>query len=151
MLPVESKGSVQCSVFRLTRSRRRGEAQGILACGCGDSDRALRHLEDSLRLAEEINSDDARVAALNNLALALRARGELSRAETLTRSALAICVQQDDRHREAALLNNLADLLRAQGQEHGAMATLKRAVALFAEISVDQGDLEPEIWKLVDW
>ena len=31
------------------------------------------------------------------------------------------------------------------------MDHLKLAVALFAEITGEPGELEPEIWKLVDW
>jgi hypothetical protein len=41
--------------------------------------------------------------------------------------------------------------LRAQGKEEDAMVALKQAVVLFAEIGANQGELEPEIWKLVDW
>lgn len=52
----------------------------------------------------------------------------------LTETALALCAVQGDRHREAALRNNLADLLCAQGQEDAAMAELKQAVAIFAEV-----------------
>jgi hypothetical protein len=31
------------------------------------------------------------------------------------------------------------------------MKHLKRAVAIFAEIGTGAGDLQPEIWKLVEW
>jgi hypothetical protein len=31
------------------------------------------------------------------------------------------------------------------------MAHLKLAVAIFAEVGGHPGDLEPEIWKLVEW
>ena len=55
-----------------------------------------------------------------------------------------------DRHREAALHNRLADLLHAAGREEEAMAELKAAVAIFAEVG-EQGKLEPEIWKLSEW
>ena len=55
-----------------------------------------------------------------------------------------------DRHREAALLNNAADLLHAAGQHDEAIERLKSAVAIFAEIG-EEGAMEPEIWKLVDW
>jgi hypothetical protein len=55
-----------------------------------------------------------------------------------------------DRHREAALRNNLADLERLAGHDDEAMAHLKEAVALFAEVG-EPGVLDPEIWKLVEW
>ena len=48
--------------------------------------------------------------------------------------------------------NNLADLLQKTGREDGAMAELKAAVAIFAEIGDSEGeDLRPEVWKLVSW
>ena len=90
------------------------------------------------------------MAALNNLALAHRATGQLEAAIAYTRTALALCARQGDRHREAALHNNLADLLHLDGQPTEAMDHLKRAVAIFAEVG-EPGTLEPEIWKLVSW
>jgi hypothetical protein len=56
-----------------------------------------------------------------------------------------------DRHRQAAIQNNLADLNHQAGQEEEAMAELKRAVALFAEISSGAWQDYPEIWKLKEW
>jgi hypothetical protein len=54
------------------------------------------------------------------------------------------------RHCEAALRNRHADLLCAPGRREDAMAELKEAVALFAEVG-EAGKLEPEIWKLSEW
>ena len=110
---------------------------------------ALGHLERSRVLAEETGDLGARVAALNNLALAHRAEGELDRALELTRTALELCAAQGDRHREAALRNNLADLLHAAGRHDDAMGELKRAVTLFAEVGGDEP--QPEVWKLARW
>jgi len=56
-----------------------------------------------------------------------------------------------DRHREAALHNNFADLLHEAGRYEEAMAHLKQAVTNFAEIGVESGALQPEIWKLAEW
>lgn len=108
------------------------------------------HLEESLALAERIGDAPAKVAALNNLALALARDGELDRATSLTREALVASVAIGDRHREAALHNNLADLLHRAGRKDEAMRALKRAVRLFAEIGED-ATREPEVWKLVEW
>jgi DNA-binding SARP family transcriptional activator len=108
------------------------------------------HLEESVRLAERIGDAEARVAAMNNLALALGRAGETDRAIALTRGALVLSAAFGDRHREAALHNNLADLLHRAGLKSESMRALKRAVRLFAEIGEDAGR-EPEVWKLVDW
>ena len=92
-----------------------------------------------------------RIAALNTLALVCADGGDPDRAIALTREALILCERQGDRHRQAALENNLADLLQATGQPDEALDHLKRAVTLFAEVGGRPGELEPEIWKLVEW
>jgi tetratricopeptide (TPR) repeat protein len=121
---------------------------GVLASG--DPDGARYHLEQSLALAEALGDPTARIAALNNLALANANAGELEQALKSAEAALALCVAQGDRHREAALHNNLADLLHAAGRQEESMTHLKRAVEIFAEIG-EEGQLQPEIWKLVEW
>ena len=124
---------------------------GILASSQGDSERARSHLERSLALAESLNDPSIRAAALNNLALAYRASGDVEQALTLTETALALCVSQGDRHREAALHSNLADLLHAAGRSQEAMDHLKQSVSIYAEIGVEAGTFQPEIWKLTEW
>ena len=52
-----------------------------------------------------------------------------------------------DRHRD----NHLADLLHAADRSDEAMAHLKQAVTIFAEIGVEASTLQPEIWKLSEW
>ena len=121
---------------------------GVLASG--DLDGALHHLEQSLALAEALGDPAARIAALNNLALAYANGGEPHRALESAEAALALCVALGDRHREAALHNNLADLLHAAGRQEESMSHLKRAVEIFAEVG-EEGELQPEIWKLVEW
>jgi len=91
------------------------------------------------------------VAALNNLALACARAGDDELALELGGRALALCARQGDRHREAALHGNLADILHGAGRSEEAMGHLKQAAALFAEIGGDAGELQPEIWMLVDW
>ncbi len=135
---------------------RRGVAQahnilGILARGRGESAEALRHLELSLESATRLDDPVVQVAALNNLALARATRGDHDGGIASARAALALCQKLGDRHREAALHNNLADLLHAAGREEDAMAHLKQAVVIFAEIGVQAGEAQPEIWKLTEW
>jgi predicted ATPase/DNA-binding SARP family transcriptional activator len=123
---------------------------GILAGKSGDQQASLRHLAESLDLAEALGDSDAQVAALNNLALARESGGEPEEALKLAELALKLCVASGDRHREAALHNNLADLFHATGREQESMEHLKRAVELFAEIG-ERDELQPEVWKLVEW
>ncbi|MFQ5857758.1 MAG: AAA family ATPase, partial [Anaerolineae bacterium] len=124
---------------------------GILARSQDDLARARHHLEHSLAIAETLDDPAARVAALNNLALVFGDGGKIERALELTETALYVCASQGDRHREAALHNNLADLLHAAGQSEAAMSHLTQAVTIFAEIGEEAGDLQPEIWKLMEW
>ena len=123
---------------------------GVLATRRGELEVGAAHLAESLRLAVALDDPGARVAALNNSALTHRAAGELELAMELTTEGLKLCASLGDRHREAALHNNLADLLRASGGSEEAMVHLKKAVAIFAEVG-DPGEMEPEIWKLVEW
>ena len=124
---------------------------GIIASKQQKPGEAQHHLEHSLALAEELNDLSVQVAVLNNLALVCRSTGEIKRAMALTQDALALCVSQGDRHREAALHSNLADLFHATGNSEAAMSHLKQSVSIFAEIGVEAGTLRPEIWKLVEW
>ena len=124
---------------------------GILANHAADPLQAREHLSSSLELAEQLASPEARIAALNNLALAHSASGETARALALSEAALQLCATLGDRHREAALRNNIADILHRAGRGEEAMEWLKQAVAIFAEIGVDEGGWQPEVWKLVEW
>jgi DNA-binding SARP family transcriptional activator/tetratricopeptide (TPR) repeat protein len=141
---------------------------GIVARNRGDVAAARGHLERALAaidaadtatalgsrdLAAAAGSRDpgVRIAALNTLALVCADGGDPGRAIELTREALVLCGRQGDRHRQAALENNLADLLHATGRPVEALDHLRRAVTLFAEVGGRPGELEPEIWKLVEW
>jgi tetratricopeptide (TPR) repeat protein len=125
---------------------------GIPAASQGHLEEAVRQLEESLALSQALPSSAARVAALNNLALALGASGDTERAIELARTALTLCISEGDRHREAALHNNLADLLHTADQASAeAVAHVRESVAIYAEIGVEQGTVQPQIWKLAEW
>ena len=124
---------------------------GILARRRGDLTAARAHLERSAEAAAASADPGPQVAALNSLALVHADMGHRDRAIDLTREALVLCERQGDRHRQAALENNLADLLQAEGRPDEAMEHLKRAVAIFAEVGGRPDELQPEIWKLIEW
>ncbi len=133
------------------RSRdKRALAQAHNILGVLGASGSRAHLETSVDLAVTLGDREAHVAALNNLALALKNAGDLEQARELTEQALTECEALADRHRIAALENNLADILRAQGDKAASMRHLKRAVRLFSEIG-EPGTSEPEKWKLVAW
>lgn len=124
---------------------------GILARHEADYAAAAAHLGQSLALAGQHNLPEAQVAALNNLALVETAVGQTSAALDHFRQALALCQTHGDRHREAALHNNLADLFHQMGDEEQAMAALKTAVTIYADIGGNPESWQPEIWKLTAW
>jgi DNA-binding SARP family transcriptional activator len=137
----------------LAQARRahddRALAQALNIIGILSGDR--RRLEESLAIAGRVGDEATRIAALNNLALAVGRAGEHERAIDLTREALAGAATLGDRHREAALHNNLADLLHRSGKQDEAMRELRRAARLFSEIGGGEGTMQPEVWKLVQW
>ena len=62
-----------------------------------------------------------------------------------------MCVAIGDRHREAALRDQLAQVLHGLGRHEEAMEELKRAVAIFADIGVEGGSIQTEVWRLSEW
>ncbi|MDX1664060.1 MAG: AAA family ATPase [Candidatus Promineifilaceae bacterium] len=134
----------------------RSEAQshnllGVLARSRDDLGAATEHFRHSAAIAGTHDLLGVHISALNNLALARAAAGDPQEAQALLERALAMCLRYGDRHWEAALRNNLADLLHAQGQADPAMAQLKQAVQIYAEIGQESGDWQPEVWKLSEW
>ena len=112
---------------------------------------AREHLEQSLAAAAQLNAPMLRVAALNNLAHLWQKSGSLTDAILCAQAALDLCVTLGDRHREAALQNNLADLLHAANRSDEARGHVRQAVLIYAEIGVEAGTVQPEIWKLSEW
>ena len=124
---------------------------GLLARHEAAYEQAVTHFQRSLALAQAHALPDTEIAALNNLALTEAGQGQTAAAQEHFSAALALCQTYSDRHREAALHNNLADLLHQTGDEERAMAELKTAVAIYAEIGGQPGNWQPEIWKLTEW
>ncbi len=124
---------------------------GLIARETGDLDAARASLEQSLALAATDPDAGAAIAARNALALVEAAAGDRVTAISLLEAALDECRRTGERHLEAAVENSLADQLHAVGRIDESMAHLKRAVAIFAEVGGNPGELEPEIWKLVAW
>jgi hypothetical protein len=123
----------------------------MLARYRGELAQAAWHLERSLQLATASADLSARVAALNNLALLCAATGEPERSLEHLEDALRTCRLLGDHHQEAALLTNAADVLRVTDRTSEAVARVKAAVAILADIGAEMGSLEPEIWKLTEW
>lgn len=124
---------------------------GILARHADQFDSAQKHLKKSLEVANQLGEPVLILAAHNNLALLNVRQGALEEAIRNNDMALEHCVRVGDRHLEAALHNNLADIYHAMGETDQAMQELKKAVVIFAEIGVQEGEIVPEVWKLTEW
>ena len=118
---------------------------GMLGAARGDHDTARRHWSRAWPWPRPCPTL-CLGGGLNNLALALRATGEIDLATEHTRTALELCARQGDRHREAAY-NNLADLLHLGGRHAEAMDHPGQAVAIFAEV----GEPAPWSWRSGSW
>jgi tetratricopeptide (TPR) repeat protein len=117
----------------------------------GDPGAAVDQFEQALAKAEEIGRPDLAAAALNNLAIARRRVGDLGGAVAAASRALVMLEAVGDRHQLAALHSNLADALHEAGDEDGARRHLTESARMFAEVGVEDGQWEPEIWKLSEW
>jgi DNA-binding SARP family transcriptional activator/tetratricopeptide (TPR) repeat protein len=124
---------------------------GLVAQAGGDLSTARDAFERSQALGADDPDPTAAIAATTALAVALAADGELDAAVDAASVAIEGCRRIGDRHLEAAVENHLADLLHEAGRELDAMAHLKRAVALFAEIGDAAPQPDPGIWALAAW
>jgi tetratricopeptide (TPR) repeat protein len=113
-----------------------------------DSVERIGHLETAMLQASE---PSLQAAVLNNLAMALAAIGDVAGAITRGSQALELASGAGDRHRMAAIHDNLADFLHQAGDEAAAMEELKQAAGLFADVGINPGELEPEVWLLKQW
>jgi DNA-binding SARP family transcriptional activator len=112
---------------------------------------AAAEFEKALMKAEEIGRADLAAAALNNLAIARRRVGNPDGAVEAAARALSLLEPLGDRHQIAALHSNLADALHEAGDEDEARRHLTESARMLAEVGVELGQWEPEIWKLSEW
>ena len=112
---------------------------------------AIARLKKASVIATDTERPDLVAATLNNLGLAYRSAGDLSAAIEAGEAALAVLERVGDRHQLAALHNNLADTLHQAGRRELSRAHLTESVRLFADVGLEPGTFEPEIWKLSEW
>jgi tetratricopeptide (TPR) repeat protein len=108
-------------------------------------------LKKANAIAHETGRAELVAATLNNLGLAYRRAGDLPAAIEAGEAALAVLERVGDRHQLAALHNNLADTLHQAGRGDLSRAHLTESVRLFADVGLEPGTFEPEIWKLSEW
>ena len=112
---------------------------------------AISRLQKANAIAKDTGRAELVAATLNNLGLAYRRAGDLPAAIEAGEAALAVLERVGDRHQLAALHNNLADTLHQAGRGELSRAHLTESVRLFADVGLEPGTFEPEIWKLSEW
>ena len=134
------------------RSAPRYRCSGLVARERGDLDAARDSLARSLELAAGDPDPGAAIAAAQRAGPRRGGRGRPGRRDRAARgrrspraAGRASCTS-----RPPSRTTSPTSSTRPAGTEE-AMAHLKRAVTLFADIGGRPGELEPEIWKLVTW
>ena len=112
---------------------------------------AIARLKKANSIASGTGRAELIAATFNNLGLAHRRAGDLEAAIHAGETALGILKRVGDRHQLAALHNNLADTLHQAGRTDLSRAHVTESVRLFADVGLEPGTLEPEIWKLSEW
>jgi tetratricopeptide (TPR) repeat protein/DNA-binding SARP family transcriptional activator len=112
---------------------------------------AITRLKKANAIATSTGRAELIAATLNNLGLAHREAGDFEAAIDAGETALGILERVGDRHQLAALHNNLADTLHQAGRTDLSRAHVTESVRLFADVGLEPGTLEPEIWKLSEW
>jgi DNA-binding SARP family transcriptional activator len=112
----------------------------------------MTHLSVALLGTPRVECDGLPIAVDTRKAIAFLAYLAVT-GEPHGRDALAdlLWSEYDGPSARAALHNNIADLLHSGGRTEAAMSHLKSAVAIYAEIGVESGAVQPQIWKLAEW
>jgi len=107
------------------------------------SERHAREALDRLRSGDQDRPEQESIA-LQQLAIALKTRGELDEVEKLYREALAIrrAVSGEHHHETVSTMTSLAELLRVQGRLDEAEVLHREALTLARQI---HGEIHPEI------
>ena len=78
-------------------------------------------------------------------------QGDLDRALELFQKSLELFNQLGNLHGLARAYDNLSQLHMDREDKETAMEFMKKAVAILAEISVDQSEILPEMWQSGAW
>lgn len=153
----DDSGASRLAQLAREQAKSAGDTAGLaqaanLAGMLADSPQlAISRLKKAYLLARDTGREELIAATLNNMALAYREAGDLTAAVESGESAVAILERVGDRHQLAALHNNLADTLHRAGREEDSRTHSTQSVRLFADVGLEPGTFEPEIWKLSEW
>jgi predicted ATPase len=95
--------------------------------------------EDALRIARDIDDDDAAYKALSALAEAYGGGGRYSDAEDAYESARALARESGNRYREGATAHNQGQLAQRRGDLRRARTLTEEALAIAREVGTQEG------------
>jgi tetratricopeptide (TPR) repeat protein len=113
---------------------------GMIGIAVGDFDTALRYLEQSLAIQQQIDNRQGEGATLNNISQIYFAKGEYDVALRYLEQSLLIRQQIGDRQGEGATLNNISQIYDAKGDYDTALRYLEQSLAITQQISNRQGE-----------
>jgi len=113
---------------------------GIMLHSVGDYDTALRYLEQSLVILQQIGDRKGEGATLNNISQIHKVRGDYDIALRYLEQSLAISQQIGDRKVEGVNLNNISQIYDAKGDYDTALRYLEQSLAIQQQIGDRQGE-----------
>jgi tetratricopeptide (TPR) repeat protein len=106
----------------------------------GDYDTALRYLEQSLGICQEIGNKAGEGTTLNNMATTAYARGDYDTALRYLEQSLGIQQEIGDKAGEGTTLNNMATTAYARGDYDTALRYLEQSLGICQEIGNKAGE-----------
>ena len=125
--------------------RLKGKASGLGNIGLiyrdkGELDKALKYLEDALKINREIGYKQGEANQLANIGLIYPAKGELDEAMKYLEDALKIHREIGSRQGEANQLGNIGLIYRDKGELDKALKLIEDALKINREIGSRQGE-----------
>jgi tetratricopeptide (TPR) repeat protein len=121
-----------------TRGAALGQT-GKLLFHVGDYDTALRYLQQSLAIRQQIGDKAGEGTTLNNISQIYDAQGDYDTALRYLQQSLAIFQQIGDKAGEGATLNNISQIFKAQGDYDTALRYLQQSLAICQQIGDKAG------------
>ena len=106
----------------------------------GDYDTALRYLQQSLKISQEIGDKSGEGTTLNNISQIFKARGDYDTALRYLQQSLKIRQEIGDKSGEGTTLNNISSLYHARGDYDTALRYLQQSLKIRQEIGDKSGE-----------
>ncbi len=112
---------------------------GILYFSLAEYEMAMKHLNQSLTIRQEIGDKAGEGTALNNVSQIYVARGDYDKALELLQKSLTIRQEIGDKAGEGTALNNIASIYHARGDYDKALELLQKSLTIGQEIGDKAG------------